>query len=63
MHAKTNIMIFFTIMDFFSFRFFSRCLPNQTLPDAVKSTYKKGYWTEFMGRVMNYIGDNSVDYL
>lgn len=35
-----------------------RCLPGQTLPDSIKNTYKKGHWTEFMGRVMNYIGKN-----
>lgn len=37
-----------------------RCLPGQSLPDSVKQTYKKGHWTEFMGRVMNYIGKKSL---
>ncbi|XP_039994906.1 pyridoxal phosphate phosphatase PHOSPHO2 isoform X1 [Xiphias gladius] len=37
-----------------------RCLPDQSLPDSVKHSYRKGHWTEFMGRVMNYIGDQEV---
>lgn len=36
------------------------CLPDQTLPDPVKNSYQKGRWTEYMGRVMAYIGDRSV---
>lgn len=44
---------------FVHFSFYAlRCLSGQTLPDSVKNSYKKGHWTEFMGRVMNYIGEN-----
>ncbi|XP_008403104.1 pyridoxal phosphate phosphatase PHOSPHO2 [Poecilia reticulata] len=37
-----------------------KCLPKQTLPDSVESTYRRGQWTEYMGRVMAYIGDQGV---
>lgn len=35
-----------------------RCLPDKTLPGSVENSYRKGYWTEYMGRVMNYIGES-----
>uniref|UniRef100_A0A3B5MRQ6 Uncharacterized protein n=1 Tax=Xiphophorus couchianus TaxID=32473 RepID=A0A3B5MRQ6_9TELE len=37
-----------------------KCLPQQTLPESVESTYRRGQWTEYMGRVMAYIGDQGV---
>lgn len=49
-----------TVVDDNSDTWVIRCLPGQTLPDSVKKSYKKGHWTEFMGRVMNYIGDQEV---
>lgn len=49
-----------TVVDDNSDTWVIRCLPGQTLPDSVKNTYRKGRWTEFMGRVMNYIGDQEV---
>ncbi|KAM7406544.1 hypothetical protein PAMP_000918 [Pampus punctatissimus] len=49
-----------TVVDDNSDTWVIRCLPGQTLPDAVKNSYRKGHWTEFMGRVMNYIGDQEV---
>ena len=33
-----------------------RCLPDRTLPSALKDSYQKGQWTDYMGRVMAYIG-------
>ncbi|CAI5646252.1 unnamed protein product [Oreochromis niloticus] len=36
------------------------CLPDKTLPGSVENSYRKGYWTEYMGRVMNYIGEQKV---
>ena len=33
-----------------------RCLPDRTLPNALKDSYQKGQWTDYMGRVMAYIG-------
>ncbi|XP_071344990.1 pyridoxal phosphate phosphatase PHOSPHO2 isoform X2 [Trachinotus anak] len=49
-----------TVVDDNSDTWVVRCLPSQTLPDSVKSSYKKGHWTEYMGRVMNHIGDQEV---
>uniref|UniRef100_A0A146QMI9 Phosphoethanolamine/phosphocholine phosphatase n=1 Tax=Fundulus heteroclitus TaxID=8078 RepID=A0A146QMI9_FUNHE len=36
------------------------CLPDQTLPASVKASYRDGHWTEYMGRVMAYIGDQGI---
>ncbi|GAA6225910.1 pyridoxal phosphate phosphatase PHOSPHO2 [Lates japonicus] len=49
-----------TVVDDNSDTWVVRCLPGQTLPDSIKNSYRKGHWTEFMGRVMNYIGDQEV---
>ncbi|XP_049455514.1 pyridoxal phosphate phosphatase PHOSPHO2 [Epinephelus fuscoguttatus] len=60
---KKTLMVFdfdHTVVDDNSDTWVVRCLPDQTLPDSVKNTYRKGHWTEFMGRVMNYIGDQQV---
>ncbi|XP_022065743.2 pyridoxal phosphate phosphatase PHOSPHO2 [Acanthochromis polyacanthus] len=50
-----------TVVDDNSDTWVIRCLPSQTLPDSVKNSYRKGRWTEFMGRVMSYIGDQEVN--
>ncbi|KAL2087490.1 hypothetical protein ACEWY4_016318 [Coilia grayii] len=34
--------------------------PNKCLPVSLAKTYQKGRWTEYMGRVMSYIGDQNV---
>ncbi|XP_013887156.1 pyridoxal phosphate phosphatase PHOSPHO2 [Austrofundulus limnaeus] len=49
-----------TVVDNNSDTWVIKCLPGQTLPDSVKNSYRKGHWTEYMGRVMNYIGDQGV---
>ncbi|KAM3624892.1 uncharacterized protein V6R79_003533 [Siganus canaliculatus] len=49
-----------TVVDDNSDTWVIKCLPSQTIPDSLKSSYKKGHWTEFMGRLMNYIGDQEV---
>ncbi|XP_054474718.1 pyridoxal phosphate phosphatase PHOSPHO2 [Anoplopoma fimbria] len=49
-----------TVVDDNSDTWVIRCLPGQTLPDSVENSYRKGHWTEFMCRVMNYIGDQKV---
>ncbi|XP_059207599.1 pyridoxal phosphate phosphatase PHOSPHO2 [Centropristis striata] len=49
-----------TVVDDNSDTWVIRCLPSQSLPDSVKKSYRKGYWTEFMGRVMKYIGEQQV---
>ncbi|XP_042340288.1 pyridoxal phosphate phosphatase PHOSPHO2 [Plectropomus leopardus] len=60
---KKTLMVFdfdHTVVDDNSDTWVFRCLPDQTLPDSVKNTYTKGHWTEFMSRVMKYIGDQQV---
>ncbi|XP_041936510.1 pyridoxal phosphate phosphatase PHOSPHO2 [Alosa sapidissima] len=37
-----------------------RSTPDKRLPDWLAKTYQKGRWTEYMGRVMSYIGDQGV---
>ncbi|KAK2853457.1 hypothetical protein Q5P01_006118 [Channa striata] len=49
-----------TVVDDNSDTWVVRCLPDRKLPESVKNSYRKGHWTEFMGRVMNYIGEQEV---
>lgn len=49
-----------TVVDDNSDTWVIRCLPDETLPDSVRNSYRKGHWTEFMGRVMKYIGEQKV---
>ncbi|XP_061921850.1 pyridoxal phosphate phosphatase PHOSPHO2 [Entelurus aequoreus] len=49
-----------TVVDDNSDTWVIRCLPDQSLPDKVKHSYRKGHWTEFMATVMNYIGEQEV---
>ncbi|KAK5935868.1 hypothetical protein CgunFtcFv8_021185 [Champsocephalus gunnari] len=49
-----------TVVDDNSDTWVIRSLPSQTLPDSVKKSYRKGHWTEFMGKVMKYIGEQEV---
>ncbi|XP_054626543.1 pyridoxal phosphate phosphatase PHOSPHO2 isoform X1 [Dunckerocampus dactyliophorus] len=59
---KTLMVLDFdhTVVDDNSDTWVIRCLPDQTLPETVRNSYRKGHWTEFMGRVMNYIGEQEV---
>ncbi|XP_010884743.1 pyridoxal phosphate phosphatase PHOSPHO2 [Esox lucius] len=50
----------YTIVDDNSDTWVIKCVAGECLPDIVKNTYKKGRWTEYMGRVMSYIGDQKV---
>ncbi|XP_061621337.1 pyridoxal phosphate phosphatase PHOSPHO2 [Phyllopteryx taeniolatus] len=62
-HVMKTLMVFdfdHTVVDDNSDTWVIRCLPGQTLPDTVKNLYRKGHWTEFMGRVMDYIGEQEV---
>ncbi|XP_072237096.1 pyridoxal phosphate phosphatase PHOSPHO2 [Leuresthes tenuis] len=59
----TTLMVFdfdHTVVDDNSDTWVIKCLPDQTLPDSVKNSYRKGHWTEYMDRVMNYIGEQKV---
>ncbi|KAM9765555.1 pyridoxal phosphate phosphatase PHOSPHO2 [Menidia menidia] len=59
----STLMVFdfdHTVVDDNSDTWVIKCLPDQTLPDSVKNSYRKGQWTEYMGRVMNHIGEQKV---
>lgn len=49
-----------TIIDDNSDTWIVRCAPEKKLPVELKESYKKGFWTEFMGRVFKYLGDKGV---
>ncbi|KAJ3593928.1 hypothetical protein NHX12_006261 [Muraenolepis orangiensis] len=49
-----------TVVDDNSDTWVIRCLPDQTLPNSLKDSYQKGQWTDYMGRVLSYIGDQAV---
>ncbi|XP_061602669.1 pyridoxal phosphate phosphatase PHOSPHO2 [Cololabis saira] len=49
-----------TLVDDNSDTWVIKCLPGETLPDSVRLSYRKGHWTEFMGRVMSHIGEQRV---
>lgn len=50
----------YTIVDDNSDTWVIRSTPEQTLPDWLKKSYERGRWTEYMARVLTYIGDQSV---
>ncbi|KAF0870655.1 pyridoxal phosphate phosphatase PHOSPHO2 [Crocuta crocuta] len=37
-----------------------QCAPEKKLPIELQDSYEKGFWTEFMGRVFKYLGDEGV---
>ena len=49
-----------TIIDDNSDTWIVQCAPEKKLPLELKDSYKKGFWTEFMGRVFKYLGDEGV---
>ncbi|XP_033843823.1 pyridoxal phosphate phosphatase PHOSPHO2 [Periophthalmus magnuspinnatus] len=49
-----------TVVDDNSDTWVIRCLPGGTLPDSLRNSYRKGHWTEFMGRVLKHIGEQNV---
>lgn len=59
---KTLIVFDFdhTIVDENSDTWVIRSTPDQRLPDWLEKSYQKGLWTEYMARVLTYIGDQSV---
>ncbi|KPP79395.1 Pyridoxal phosphate phosphatase PHOSPHO2-like [Scleropages formosus] len=59
---KTLVVFDFdhTLVDDNSDTWVVKCAPDQRLPDWLKNSYEKGRWTEYMGRVMSYIGDSAV---
>ncbi|XP_068597992.1 pyridoxal phosphate phosphatase PHOSPHO2 [Brachionichthys hirsutus] len=49
-----------TVVDDNSDTWVIRCLPSRTLPDSVRRLYRRGHWTDFMCKVMAYIGEQEV---
>ncbi|XP_016057246.1 PREDICTED: pyridoxal phosphate phosphatase PHOSPHO2 [Miniopterus natalensis] len=49
-----------TIIDDNSDTWIVQCAPEKKLPIELQDSYKKGFWTEFMGRVFKYLGDEGV---
>ncbi|XP_074884589.1 pyridoxal phosphate phosphatase PHOSPHO2 isoform X4 [Buteo buteo] len=37
-----------------------KCAPEKKLPNGLRNSYRPGHWTEYMGRVFVYLGDNGV---
>lgn len=59
---KTLVVFDFdhTLVDGNSDTWVIKCAPDQCIPDWLKDSYQKGRWTEYMGRVLTYLGDNAV---
>ena len=49
-----------TIIDDNSDTWIVQCAPEKKLPIELQDSYEKGFWTEFMGRVFQYLGDEGV---
>lgn len=49
-----------TIIDDNSDTWIVQCAPEKKLPIDLQNSYKKGFWTEFMGRVFKYLGDQGI---
>ncbi|XP_004460849.2 pyridoxal phosphate phosphatase PHOSPHO2 [Dasypus novemcinctus] len=37
-----------------------QCAPEKKLPAELRDSYQKGFWTEFMGRVFKYLGEEGI---
>ncbi|XP_032549802.1 pyridoxal phosphate phosphatase PHOSPHO2 [Chiroxiphia lanceolata] len=49
-----------TIIDENSDTWIVKCAPERKLPNGLRNSYQPGHWTEYMGRVFAYLGDNGV---
>ncbi|XP_014344913.1 pyridoxal phosphate phosphatase PHOSPHO2 [Latimeria chalumnae] len=49
-----------TLIDDNSDTWVVKCASEEKLPDWLKNSYKKGYWTEYMGQVLHYLGDQGI---
>ncbi|XP_007669391.2 kelch-like protein 23 isoform X1 [Ornithorhynchus anatinus] len=50
----------YTIIDDNSDTWIVKCAPEKTLPNGLRKSYQKGNWTEYMGRVFRYLGDEGI---
>ncbi|KAM4626705.1 pyridoxal phosphate phosphatase PHOSPHO2 isoform 1-T4 [Discoglossus pictus] len=37
-----------------------QCAPEKKLPNGLQNSYEKGKWTEYMGRVFTYLGEQGI---
>ncbi|KAE8580976.1 hypothetical protein XENTR_v10024614 [Xenopus tropicalis] len=37
-----------------------QCVPGKKLPNGLQNSYEKGKWTEYMGRVFSYLGEQGI---
>ncbi|XP_069472268.1 pyridoxal phosphate phosphatase PHOSPHO2 [Ambystoma mexicanum] len=49
-----------TVVDENSDTWIVKCAPKKKLPSDLISSYEKGKWTEYMGRVFKYLGDQGI---
>lgn len=59
---KTLVVFDFdhTVVDDNSDIWVLRCAPEKCVPAWLKASYERGRWTEYMGRVLSYLRDQSV---
>ncbi|XP_029461560.1 pyridoxal phosphate phosphatase PHOSPHO2 [Rhinatrema bivittatum] len=49
-----------TIIDDNSDTWIVNCAPGRKLPNVLQNSYERGKWTEYMGRVFRYLGDQGI---
>lgn len=49
-----------TLVDENSDTWIVKCAPDEKLPSGLEDSYEKGKWTEYMGRVFKYLGDQGT---
>ncbi|XP_025902828.1 pyridoxal phosphate phosphatase PHOSPHO2 [Nothoprocta perdicaria] len=49
-----------TIIDENSDTWIVKCAPGKKLPSELRNSYRPGHWTDYMGRVLAYLGDSGV---
>ncbi|XP_053554387.1 pyridoxal phosphate phosphatase PHOSPHO2 [Bombina bombina] len=37
-----------------------QCAPEKKLPNGLQNSYEKGKWTEYMGRIFTYLGEQGI---
>lgn len=61
---KKKVLVVFdfdhTLVDNNSDMWVIQCTPEQSLPAWLENSYQRGCWTEYMGRVFTYIGEQSI---
>lgn len=62
--AKMKVLLVFdfdhTIVNDNSDTWIVQCAPDKKLPYGLQNSYEKGKWTEYMGRVFSYLGEQGI---